>query len=328
MLSIISKCARALGVCAVAAVAVVPSGAVLAQAYPSKPVRVVIVFPPGGSNDIVGRLVYQKVSEQLGQQFIIDNRGGAAGTIGSEVVAKSPPDGYTLMVQSATHVANAHLYKKLPYDVLKDFIGITPLARQVGMLVVHPSLPVRTTKEFIALARSRPGQVIYGSSGNGSYVHLTMALLAEMNKLKMIHVPYKGGGPAGTALVAGETQAMIATIGSLFNHIKNNRVRPVAVTSDNRTTQFPDVPTIGETVPGYEFTAWVGTFAPAGTPRPVIDKLNAELKKALAAPEVASKLSAQTLDPMHMTPEEFAKRLKSDYDKYENVVKISGARID
>ena len=300
----------------------------LAQSYPVKPVRVVIVFPPGGSNDVVGRIVFQKMSEQLGQQFVIENRGGAAGTIGSEVVAQSPPDGYTIMVQSATHVANPHLYKKLPYDVLRDFIGITTLARQVGMLVVHPSLPARSTKEFIALAKQRPGEVIYGSAGNGSFVHLTMALLASTTGMKMIHVPYKGGGPAGTALVAGETQAMIATIGSVFNHVKGGRMRPLGVTADTRVTQFPDVPAIAETVPGYEFTAWVACFAPAGTSKAVVDKLNAELKIALSDPDVAKKLTAQTLDPMHTSPEQFAKRLKSDYDKYENVVRLSQASID
>jgi tripartite-type tricarboxylate transporter receptor subunit TctC len=304
------------------------AGVAFAQAYPTKSVRVVVVFPPGGSNDVVARLVFQKVSEQVGQQFIIDNRGGAAGTIGAEVVAKSPADGYTVMVQSATHLANAHLYKKLPYDTLNDFIGITTLARQVGMLVVHPSMPVRTTKEFIALARARPGEIVYASAGNGSYVHLTMALLASMTNLKMVHVPYKGGGPVNVALASGEAQAAIATIGSLTANLKAHRVRPIAVTSDKRTTQFPGVPTIAETVPGYEFTAWVGSFVPAGTPRPIVDRLNAELKKALADPGVSGKLSAQTLDPMHMTPEQFAQRLKSDYDKYEKVIKLSGARID
>ena len=299
-----------------------------ADAYPTKPVRVVVVFPPGGSNDVVARIVFQQMGEQLGQQFIIDNRGGASGTIGSELVTQSPADGYTLMVQSATHVANPHLYKKLPYDALKDFIGVTTLARQVGMLVVHPSLPVHTTKEFIALARARPGELVYGSAGNGSFVHLTMALFASMNHLKMIHVPYKGGGPSGTALVGGETQAMIATIGSLYPHIKAGRVRPIAVTSDTRTKQFPNVPAIAETVPGYEFTAWVGCFAPAGTPAAVVDKLNAELKKALADPAVANKLESQTLDPLYMTPEQFAQRLQSDYDKYGKVVKLAAARID
>ena len=302
--------------------------AVLAQAYPSKPVRVVIVFPPGGSNDIVGRIVFQKVASITGQQFIIDNRGGAAGSIGSDIVAKSPADGYTVMVQSTTHVANAHLYKKLPYDVLKDFIGVTTLARQVGMLVVHPSLPVRSGKDFIALAKKHPGEIVYGSAGNGSYVHLSMALMASMAGIKMIHVPYKGGGPSAVALVAGETQAQLATIGSLMPHLNSKRVRPLGVSSDKRTTQFPDVPAIAEFVPGYEFTAWVGCLAPAGTPKAAIDALNAAIAKALADPEVAAKLSAQTLDPMHMTPEQFAERLKSDYDKYASVVKISGARVD
>jgi len=303
-----------------------PSTAV-AQAYPDKPVRVVVVFPPGGSNDVVARIVFQKMSEIMGQQFVIENRGGAAGTIGSEVVASSAADGYTIMVQSATHVANPHLYKKLSYDVLKDFIGVTTLARQVGMLVVHPSLPAKSVKEFLALAKTRPGEINYASAGNGSFVHLTMALFASVTNSKMVHVPYRGGGPAGTALIAGETQAMIATIGSLFPHIKSNRVRPLGVTSDKRTDQFPDVPAIAETVPGYEFTAWVGCFAPAGTPKPIVDRLNAELKKVLADPGVASKLTVQTLDPMHMTPEQFAVRLKSDYDKYEKVIRISGAKI-
>jgi tripartite-type tricarboxylate transporter receptor subunit TctC len=299
-----------------------------AQTYPSKAVRVIVVFPPGGSNDVVARIVFQKMSEQMGQQFVIDNRGGAAGTIGSEVVANSPPDGYTIMVQSTTHVANAHLYKKLPYDVLNDFVGITTLARQVGILVVHPSLPAKTGKEFVALAKRRPGEIVYGSAGNGSYVHLSMALLASMMNLQMIHVPYKGGGPAATGLLAGETQAQLATIGSLYNYIKQGRVRPLGVSSDKRVEQFPDVPAIGEFVPGYEFTAWVGSFAPKNTPRPIVDRLNAELKKVLADAGVASKLTAQTLDPMHMTPEQFASRMKSDYDKYEKVVRVSGARID
>jgi len=276
---------------------------------------------------VVARIVFQKMSEIVGQQFVIENRGGAAGTIGSEVVAGSPADGYTIMVQSATHVANPHLYKKLPYDALKDFVGVTTLARQVGMLVVHPSLPTKSVKEFIALARTRPGQINYASAGNGSFVHLTMALFASITNTKMVHVPYRGGGPAGTALIAGETQAMIATIGSLFPHIKSNRVRPLGVTSDQRTAQFPDVPAIAETVPGYEFTAWVGCFAPAGTPKPIVDRLNAALQKALADPGVASKLTVQTLDPVHMTPEQFAARLKSDYDKYEKVIKLSGAKI-
>ena len=302
--------------------------AAYAQTYPTRAVRVIVVFPPGGSNDVTARIVFQKLSETLGQQFLIDNRGGAAGTIGSELVAKSAPDGYTIMVQSATHIANAHLYKNLPYDTLGDFIGITALVRQVGVLIVHPSMPVRTTAEFVALARKRPGEIVYGSAGSGSYLHLAMGLFNSMTGTKMVHVPYKGGGPVSVAILSGEIQSYIATIGSVYTHLKSNRVRPLGVTSDKRTSQFPEVPTIAEAVPGYEFTAWVGCFAPKGTPRPIIDRLNAEIRKALEQPDVAKNLSSQTLDPMPMTPEQFSERLKLDYEKYAKIVKFTGAKID
>lgn len=299
-----------------------------AQTYPAKAVRVLIPWPPGGSNDIVGRIVFQKVSEQTGYQFVIENRGGAAGTIGSDLVAKSTPDGYVIMVHSATHIANAHLYRKLPYDTLNDFIGVTPLATQVGILVVHPSLPVKSTKEFVALAKRRPGEIVYASSGSGSFVHLSMALLNAMTGTRMIHVPYKGGGPAGIAIASGETQAMIATIGSLLPHIDAKRVRPLGVTSEKRVRQLPDIPAIGEAIPGYELTAWVGLFTPKGVPRAVVDRLGAEVRKALGHPEVAKTLSSQTLDAWFTTPEEFARRLKSDYEKYDKLVKLTGAKIE
>jgi len=303
-------------------------GTAWSQPYPSKPVRVVVVFPPGGATDIVARFVFQKVGEQLNQQFLIDNRAGAGGMIGAEIVAKSPPDGYTIMVYSQTLLANAHLYQKLPYDPLKDFIGITPLARLVGMLAVHPSMPVRTTKDFIALAKARPGEVLYGSAGIGAYQHLSMSVFANMTGVKMIHVPFKGGAPAVVAMMGGEIQAILTPIAELYAHLKSGRVRPIAVSSATRTTQFPEIPAIAETVKGYEFISWFGSFVPAGTLKPIVDRLNAELKKAVADPDVASKLSAQTLDPMYMTPEEFAKHLKSDYDRLKEVVKLSGARIE
>jgi tripartite-type tricarboxylate transporter receptor subunit TctC len=299
------------------------------QAYPAKPVRVVVPWPPGGSNDIVGRIVAQKLAETSGQQFIVDNRGGAAGTIGAEQVAKAPPDGYTIMVHSATHVSNPHLYGKLPYDTLKDFVGIAPISAQIGMLIVHPSLPVKSAKEFIALAKSKPGQLTYSSSGNGSFVHLTMALFAAMSDLKLVHVPYKGGGPAAISISSGETQAQMGTIGAVMQQIVNKRVRPLAVTSDYRVEAFPQVPTLAEAgVAGYEFTAWIGALGPAGMPKPVVDKLNADIQKILRMPDVAEKLKSQTLDPMSMSPEQFARRLKSDYDKYEKVIKLTGAKID
>ncbi|HKA42823.1 MAG TPA: tripartite tricarboxylate transporter substrate binding protein [Burkholderiales bacterium] len=299
------------------------------QSYPAKPVRVLIPWPPGGSNDIVGRIVFQKMSEQMGQQFVIENRGGASGTIGSDLVAKSPADGYTVMVQSATHVANPHLYKKLPYDTLRDFVGVTPLALQVGIIVVHPSLPAKSIKEYIALGRAHPGQIVYASSGSGSFVHLAMALFNSMTDTKMIHVPYKGGGPAAIAIASGEVQAMAATIGSVIPHIEAKRLRPLGVTADHRVSQYPSVPTVAESgVPGYEFTAWIGAFVPGGTPKSVVDRLNGELKKTLASPDVAKTLGSQTLDPLHMTPEQFDQRLKSDYGKYEKLIRMTGAQID
>ncbi|MBI3044564.1 MAG: tripartite tricarboxylate transporter substrate binding protein [Betaproteobacteria bacterium] len=318
---------RALSVSLVLAALLLPS-IVHAQAYPTKPVRVVIAFPPGGSNDVVGRIVFQKMSEVTRRSFVIENRGGAAGTIAAEHVARSPADGYTVMVQSATHLANAHLYKSLPYDTLKDFIGVTTLARQVGILVAHPSMPVKSVKEFLALAKVRPGQITYGSGGNGSSYHLQMALLESMTNIKLVHVPYRGAGPAWNAFLSGETDSMFATISGFVPHYKSGRVRALGVSSEKRTTQFPEIPAIAEFVPGYEFTAWVGCFVPAGTPKAIVDALNAALGRVLSDPGVASKLIAQTLDPMYTTPEQFAARLKLDYEKYAHVIKISGARIE
>ena len=303
-------------------------GTVWAQQYPSKPVRVVVVFAPGGATDVVGRIAFQKVAEQTGQQFLIDNRAGAGGTIGAAIVAKSPPDGYTLMVYSSTLLASAHLYKKLPYDALKDFTGITPVARLVNVLAVHPSMPVRTVKDLIALAKARPGEISYGTAGVGALQHLSASLLENMAGIKLIHVPYKGGAPASMALSAGEVQVMITPGSEVMPHIQAKRVRPIAVSSAERIKQLPELPPIGETVKGYELTSWMGTFAPAGTPRPIIDKLNAELKRAVSDPDVAANLASQTLDPMHLTPDEFAKQLRADYEKFGRIIKISGAKLD
>jgi tripartite-type tricarboxylate transporter receptor subunit TctC len=288
-------------------------------------VHVVVVFPPGGSNDVTARIVFRKLEDNLKTQFVIDNRAGAAGTIGAASVANSPADGYTVMVQSTTHVANAYMYKgKLAYDTLGDFVGVTPLARQVGVLVVHPAMPIRSVKDLVALALRRPGDINYGSAGLGSYVHLSMAMLLSMTKTNMTHVPYKGGGPLGTALISGEVATTIGTIGSFFPYIKSGQLRPLGVTSAQRVDRFPDIPAIAETVPGYEFTAWVGAFVPAQTPRPIVAKLNAELKKAVNDPEVVKLLTNRVLDPMYMTTDEFAKRLKSDYDRYGKLMKAIG----
>jgi tripartite-type tricarboxylate transporter receptor subunit TctC len=305
------------------------AGAVSAQSYPSKPVRVVIPWPPGGSNDVVGRIVTQKVGENLGQQFIVDNRAGAAGSIGADVVAKALPDGYTLMVHSTSHVGNAHLYKKLPYDTLKDFTGVALLAAQPGALTIHPSLPVKTVKEFIALAKARPGTINYSSSGNGSAPHLSMELLVAMTGIKIVHVPYKGGAPQVTALVSGETQASLATVSTVLVHVQSGRLRALGVSSAKRSATMPDVPTIAEAgVPGYEMSPWIGVFVPTGTSKELIAKLNSEINRALKAPDVSNLLSSNALDALGGTPEEFDVRIKADYEKYAKLIKLTGAKVD
>jgi tripartite-type tricarboxylate transporter receptor subunit TctC len=303
------------------------SAAIHAQAYPVKPVRIIVTWPPGGSNDVVARVMAQRLTENVGQPFVVENRPGATGTIGSEIAAKSPPDGYTVMVNSATHVANAHVYKKLPYDTMKDFTGVMPLAVQIGMLVVHPSLPVKSVKELIALAKARPNEIAYASTGIGSYTHLTMALFLQMSGTKMLEVNYKGGGPAVIALAGGETQAFFVGIGSLVAALQAKRVRPLGVASAKRLKPYPDVPTVAEAgLPGYELTAWIGSFVPSGTPRAIVERLNTEFRKALEHPDVSRILGAQTLDPMPMTPDEFAQRLNSDYEKYARIIRATGAQ--
>jgi tripartite-type tricarboxylate transporter receptor subunit TctC len=301
-----------------------------AQAWPVKPVRVVIPWPAGGSNDIVGRIVMQEVSRSLGQPFVIENRAGASGVLGADVVAKAPADGYTLMVHSTTHVGNAHLYgKKLTYDTLKDFTGVAMLTAQPGVLTVHPALPAKTLKEFLALARARPGQINYSSSGNGSAPHLQMALLISMAGLDITHVPYKGGAPQVAALMAGETQASFATIGTVINQIQGGRLRALGVGSTTRSKALPAVPTIAEAgLPGYDMNPWIGVFAPAGTSRAIIDRLNAELNTALGLPEVTATLARQALDPAPTTVDEFNRVLRVDFEKYGRLIALTGAKIE
>lgn len=319
----------ALAVCVLlppAVLAQAPTGA--GAAYPSKIVRVVIPWP-GGSNDAAGRLVFQKVSESWGQPVVIENRSGASGTIGAALVARSAPDGYTVLVTSQSIVINAHLYKKLPYDVLKDFTAITPLAAQIGVLAVHPSLPVKTVKALIAFTHKNPDQLLYGSSGSGSFLHLAMAQFNVSTQTRMVHVPYKGGDAAGISLVAGETQAIMASTAVIMPLIPANRVRVLGVSSDKRLAQLPDVPTIAEAgVPGFEYTAWVGAFVPVGTARSIIDRLHAEMKKGLEHPDVSNRFNSIALSPMFSTPEQFAARIKSDYDKSAKLIAATGVTVN
>jgi len=299
------------------------------QAYPNRPVRVIVPFPPGGANDIAARILLPKLSEQMGQSFVIENRSGAGGTTGSAVVAQSKPDGYTLLIQTvASHVSNAHLYKKLSYDPLRDFIGITPLSNLVTVLTVHPSMPTRSVKEFITLAKSHPKEILFGHAGYGSFIHLNTVLMESTTGIKITQVPFKGGGPAVVGLISGETQAMIAGIGDIIEHIKSNRVRPLGVSSTERISQLPNIPPIADTIPGFECTTWVSLFAPAGTPRPIVDQLNAELGNAMRDPAIASKLSGLTYDGVHKTPEELAQRMKADYEKIGKLFREFDVKLD
>jgi tripartite-type tricarboxylate transporter receptor subunit TctC len=298
-----------------------------AQNWPAKTVRVVTPWPAGGLTDIAGRIVFQKISENLGQQFVVDNRGGATGTIGAEIVARAPADGYTLMVNSMTHLGNPYIYKKLPYDTIADFAPVGIMVAQTGLLVVHPSLPVKTVKELVALARAKPEQILYSSTGSGGFADLSIVLLTSMTNTKMTQVNYKGGGPAATALLAGETQVLVSSPAAATQQLAAKRIRLLGVTSDTRLTAFPDAPTIAEAgVPGYEYRGWVGVFAPAGTPKPIIDRLNGEIKKAIDSPDLKKRL--EDFEPWTMSTQEMTARIKSDYEKYGRLMKLIGSKLD
>jgi tripartite-type tricarboxylate transporter receptor subunit TctC len=304
--------------------AVIASPASAQPAYPSKPVKLIVPFPPGGSNDIVARLIGRELSESTGQQFLVDNRGGASGAIGADAVAKSAPDGYTLMVHSTSHLSNAFVAEKLAYDTLKDFEPITLLAAQPSVLVTTPSLGVKTVKEFVAAARAKPGVLNYASNGEGGNLHVQMALLASMANIQLVHVPYKGGAQMTTALISGETASAISTVGAVLGQIKAGKVTALGVTSARRSSLLPDLPPLADSVPGYDSNAWIGMFGPAKTPKPIVDKLYGEATKALKKPELARQMADQGVEPWMATPQEFAARLRSDYDMLARAFKIIG----
>jgi tripartite-type tricarboxylate transporter receptor subunit TctC len=305
------------------------AGLAWSQAYPVKPVRVIVPFPPGGANDILARILMPKISEQMGQSFVIENRSGAGGTIGTAYVAQSKPDGYTLLIQTtASHTSNPHLYKKLPYDALKDFEGVSPLGLLVAVLTVHPSMPPRSVKEMIALAKQRQKEVLFGHAGYGSFIHLNTAMFESMAGLNITQVPFKGGGPAVVGLISGQTHAMLAGIGDIIEHIKVKRARPLGVTSLERVKLLPDIPPIADTVNGFECVTWVSLFAPAGTPKAIVNHLNAELEKAMSDPNIASRMSGVTYDPVHKSPEELTQRVRADYERIGKLFKQFGVSLD
>ena len=299
-----------------------------AQNYPVKPVRFIAPFPPGGSTDFLARIVALKMSEAMGQQVVVENRGGAGGTIGVEAAARAAPDGYTIVMgHIGTFGVNPTLYPKLPYDAIKDFAPITLLAMVPNGMVVHPALPVRSVKDFLAIARAKPKALLYGSGGNGSAAHLAAAYFEWLAKIQLTHVPYKGTGPALIDLVAGQTSMMITGMPAVMPHTRSNRLRLLAVGNTKRLALLPDVPTIAESgVPGYDATQWYGVLAPAGTPRELVMRLNAEMTKALARPDVREKLAADGAIPVGNTPEEFGALIKAEIARWAPVVKASGAQ--
>ncbi|MEO7339220.1 MAG: tripartite tricarboxylate transporter substrate binding protein [Caldimonas sp.] len=297
--------------------------------YPTRPIRIVVPFSPGGAVDGPMRAIAQEMSKRLHQQVIIDNRPGAGSTIGSEAVAKSAPDGYTLLLASQTNAISASLYGKLNFNPIDDFVGIALVGREPGVLVVHPSLPVRSVAELIAYAKEHPGQVNYASSGNGSGQHLFAAQFASMAGIKLTHVPYRGSGQATTDLLGGTVPMAIPGTAGMVAHIRSGRLRALAVTGSARTPQLPEVPTLAEAgLPGYAAYVWLGLLAPKGTPAAVVARLNAEVKAALATSEVKTYFNDAGIEAVGSTPEEFDAYFREERDRWSRVVKDTGAKID
>ena len=311
------------------AAAALPLGA-LAQNFPTKPITIIVPFSAGGTTDILARIVGQGLHTELGQPFVVDNRAGAGGNIGASLAAKAPADGYTLFMGTVgTHAINQSLYKKMPFDPVKDFAPLSRVATVPNLLVAHASQPYKTVKELIAYAKAHPGEVNFGSSGSGSSIHLSGELFKSMAKVDMVHVPYKGSAPAMTDLLGGQIAIMFDNMPSAIQHVRSGKLRPIAVTTAKRSPELPDIPTIAEAgVPGYEAMSWFGLFAPAATPKPVLDRLNAALVKVLNQPDVKKKIAEQGGDVVAETPEQFAAFIKAETAKWGKVVKDSGATVD
>jgi tripartite-type tricarboxylate transporter receptor subunit TctC len=296
------------------------------ESYPARPIRFIVPFPPGGGNDIVARIVALKLGEGLGQPVVIDNRGGAGGTLGTDMTAKAPPDGYTLLINNISLAVNQTLFKKLPYDTLKDLAAVGLIGRQPNIVVVHPAVPAKSIRELLELARAKPGEMNYGSGGIGTASHLATEMLKLMARVDMTHVPYKGLGPALTDLIGGRVHVIISTMASALPHMKTGKLRPLAVTTAQRSSFFPEVPTMNESgVKGYEFSTWYALLAPAGTPKAVIDRVNQETRRALGTSSVKEQFLAQGLEPAGSSPEEFSAYLRNEVAKWGKVVKASGA---
>jgi tripartite-type tricarboxylate transporter receptor subunit TctC len=297
--------------------------------YPTKPIRLVVPFTPGGSTDILARVVAKQITDTFHKQCIIDNRPGAGGSIGMEIAARAAPDGYTLVMgHIGTIAVNPALYSKLAYDPVRDFQPVTLVAMIPNMMSVNPKVPVKTVKDIIALAQARPESLTYGSGGNGSAAHLATEYFQLMTKTDLVHVPYKGTAPAVTDVIAGNVSMILTGVPPQLGFVKSGRLRPIAVATAKRLPMFPDVPTIGETVKGYEATQWYGILAPAKVPKPYIEKLNAAIVKALHSPETKALLSGEAAEPVGNSPDEFGRFIKSEMARWAPVVKQSGAKVE
>jgi tripartite-type tricarboxylate transporter receptor subunit TctC len=302
---------------------------VIAQTYPSKPVRMIVPFVPGGNTDIIGRVFAPKMAEIIGQQIVVDNRGGAGGVIGTEVASRSAPDGYTILMVSAGHTINPAMVKKLPYDSVKDFAPISIIADVPTAFVVHPSLPAKSVKEFIAIARARPGEINYSTAGRGTVGHLAAELLSSMAKIKMVHIPYKGTGQAMVDLVAGHVQMQFPSMPAAIQQVRTGRLRMIAQTGKQRSGAAPDVPTMEESgLPGFVVSSGFGLMAPAGTPRTIIDRIHAALVKALNDPAVKENLAKQGAEVVASTPEEYDQFNRAEIAKWIKVAAAAGIKPD
>ena len=300
-----------------------------AQSWPTKPVRMIISFPPGGPTDLVSRVLAQKLSEQLGQQVIVDNKPGAGGNIAAELAARATPDGYTIFYNTSAIVIGPALYGKVNYDTLKDFAPVLLTASVPMVLVVNPQLPARSVKEFVDLAKTRSGALNYSSSGTGTITHLASAMMSTQTGIQTQHIPYKGSAPGLVDLASGQTQFMIDTINTVLPYVRDNRLRGLAVTSAKRSPLLPDLPTLAEAgISGFEAAAWQGIVVPTGTPNEIVQKLNAEVNKALMHPDIRSRLAAQGADILGGTPAEYAAYLRSEMPRWAKAVKDSGAKAE
>ncbi len=301
-----------------------------AQSYPNKPICLIVPYPAGGTTDILGRIIAQKLTENLGQRVVVENKPGAGGNIGAETAAKAAPDGYTILVAPVGTIAiNVSLYRKIPFDPVKDLVPVTMAVANPLVLVVHPSVPAKSIRELIALAKSKPGQLNYGSGGNGTSMHLAGELFKTMAGIDMVHIPYKGSAPCITALLGGEVEMSFDQIVTSLPHAKGGKLRALAVSSPKRSQIAPDVPTFMESgLPGFEVSTWSGVFAPTGTPKEIVSRLNNEIVKILKMPDMRESLLRQGSEPVGNTTEEFAAYIKAEIAKWAKVVKDSGARVD